>query len=330
TGHLTIPSVITWQQSASPCNAPAAAWVEPGSPSKCESGTTTTMIDVLVDGQIVITKQTAPSGEPDLFAFTATGNSVSPSAFMLADTQSQIVRTAPLGAIPQASAITEAALAGWHPTAEIVCTDVLGNPASFVTIDNANRTLTATMSATNSRLFCTFINEKSGTGSITIAKTTLGGDGTFEFIGFMDFTITTMSGSGSQTFTDLAPGTYAVREPQSVHLAGWEVTDIQCTGAATPAVISLPAHSATITLAAGENVVCTFTDTKTGSITINKSTVGGDDSFRFATTGNGLSDFIIVTAGGAGAPAFNALLPRVYTVSRFTPSGRDPPPLPRT
>src|SRR5262249_28508795 len=120
-------------------------------------------------------------------AFTATGNSVSPTAFMLADIQSQIVRTAPLGAIPQAYTITEAALAGWHPTTEIVCTDVLGNPASFVTIDNANRTLTANMSATNSRLFCTFINEKSGTGSITIAKTTLGGDGTFEFIGFMDF-----------------------------------------------------------------------------------------------------------------------------------------------
>jgi len=183
------------------------------------------------------------------------------------------------------------------------------------------------MSATNSRLFCTFINEKSGTGSITIAKTTLGGDGTFEFIGFMDFTITTVTGSGSQTFANLDPGTYTVRELLGVRLAGWEVTDIQCTGAATPAVISLPAHSATITLAAGENVVCTFTDTKTGSITINKSTVGGEGSFRFATTGNGLSDFIIVTAGGAGAHAFNALLPGVYTVTELVPSGWNPPTL---
>ena len=58
----------------------------------------------------------------------------------------------------------------------------------------------------------------------------------------------------SRTVT-LAPGTYDVTQGT---VAGWSLTGLSCT---TGEVTDIPTRTATITLTAGENVVCTFTDT---------------------------------------------------------------------
>jgi hypothetical protein len=68
------------------------------------------------------------------------------------------------------------------------------------------------------------------TGTLTIEKDSIGGNGTFNFTsnipGGSSFSITTASGVGySQTFTGLTPGTYNVTE---VAKSGWTQTDSEC------------------------------------------------------------------------------------------------------
>src|SRR5262249_16317526 len=88
-GKLKVPSVVTWQQNANnPSTPPAAAWVEAGSPSKCNASAG---IDVPVDvvGSLTIVKRTLPAAQPGTFAFTATG--ATPAAFSLGDGQQQVL-----------------------------------------------------------------------------------------------------------------------------------------------------------------------------------------------------------------------------------------------
>ena len=87
------------------------------------------------------------------------------------------------------------------------------------------------------------------TGSLTVEKDTIGGNGTFSFTsdipGHTSFSITTASGVGSQTFTGLTPGTYHVTEATQ---AGWTLTDnTECSAA---------------TVTAGSASVCVITNTK--------------------------------------------------------------------
>ncbi len=89
-------------------------------------------------------------------------------------------------------------------------------------------------------------------GSLTINKTTIGGNGTFNFTsnipGHASFSIvttgTSAGGTGSITFNNVTPGTYTVTE---VAQSGWTQTDSDC---------SLKAVSA------GNTSNCTVTNTK--------------------------------------------------------------------
>ncbi len=101
------------------------------------------------------------------------------------------------------------------------------------------------------------------TGTIVINKATVGGDDTFTFTGSAglpgNFTITTTSGAGTQTFSNLTtPGTYTVTE--SAPPAGWSFTSLTCTDPTNNTTIS--GSTATIVLDPGETVTCTFTNTK--------------------------------------------------------------------
>ncbi len=82
------------------------------------------------------------------------------------------------------------------------------------------------------------------TGSLTVQKDANGGNGTFNFTGsnsIGSFSITTTGGSGSQTFSNLTPGTYSVTESSA---KGWTIMDNECTsvvvaaGAAPVCIIS--------------------------------------------------------------------------------------------
>jgi hypothetical protein len=120
----------------------------------------------------------------------------------------------------------------------------------------------------------------------------------------------------TQTFTGLAPGTYTVTEADPS--PGFLLTAINCT---TGGSGDVPSRTATITLAPGATVTCTFVNTKQlGTIVINKAAVGGDDTFNYTASGTGLpATFQITTSGGSGSQTFANLAGGSYTVTEQTP-----------
>lgn len=164
----------------------------------------------------------------------------------------------------------------------------------------------------------------------------------------------------SRSFTDLASGvTYIVTE-MTTDGGGWTLTDIGCTGAATPPVFGATGAgskgprktgrgfapgqtSVSITLGAGENVVCTFTNTQAGggaanSITIVKEVAPGtsDQTFPFAftTSAPATTPFTLDDDGNNGntysnTRVFGDLAASTYQVSETSdPTSNLPPVLP--
>ena len=82
---------------------------------------------------------------------------------------------------------------------------------------------------------------------------------------------------------------------------------------------------ATISLQAGENVTCTFTNTKRGSITIAKNAVGGNGTFNYDSDpvlpapANALGEFSITTLRGTGQALFSNVAPGTYAVDELMP-----------
>ena len=141
------------------------------------------------------------------------------------------------------------------------------------------------------------------TGSVTIVKDVAGGTDAqdFNFSGGVvtsterrtfsldDDGITTNELKNSESFGNLQPGQYTVTESA---VTGFTVTDINC--GETTRTLSDNGRTATFTLEAGNEVTCTFVNTKgsvldamAGSITIIKSAPDADgEEFDFATSSN--------------------------------------------
>jgi len=161
---------------------------------------------------------------------------------------------------------------------------------------------------------CIFTNSRQG--SITVVKNTGGGDATFPFTftgtGAQPFSIATSGGAGQRALGSFPVGTYTIAETVP---AAWDRSTVVCTGNT-----SVAGGTATITLGAGDNVTCTYSDIARGTIEISKATVGGDGTFTFS----GPESFQITTAGGAGGPStFPNLVPGTYTVTESVPDGWD-------
>ena len=83
-----------------------------------------------------------------------------------------------------------------------------------------------------------------------------------------------------------APGTYTVTEGS---VSGWTLTSVVVTGAGS---FSTTGGTATVNLAAGENVTVRYTNTKQGSITVIKDAVPDDpQDFGYTVSGTGLTPF---------------------------------------
>jgi uncharacterized repeat protein (TIGR01451 family) len=120
---------------------------------------------------------------------------------------------------------------------------------------------------------CVFFDAQNG--SITIVKQSNGGDGTFPFDldqspDSAEASITTVGGTGQTTpFASVSPGFYSIRELVPID---WKLTSVSCTssGGSTFAYAGSNAgtdafdagdDTAEIDLAAGDAVICTFTNT---------------------------------------------------------------------
>jgi sarcosine oxidase gamma subunit len=217
---------------------------------------------------------------------------------------------------PGTYTVTESAPpAGWQFTS-LSCSAGGSNAGQVATIN-----LAAGASVT-----CTYTNTKQGT--ITIIKNTVGGNGTFAFthnVGTASdpdvtspFNIITAAGTGQQQFLNVSPGTYTVTE--SAPPAGWSFVSLSCSAGGSNA-----GQVATINLAAGASVTCTYTNANSGTITIVKNTVGGNGTFAFTHNVGTASDpdvaspFNIITAAGTGQQQFLQVPAGTYTVTESGP-----------
>jgi hypothetical protein len=316
TGRLVLPAVVTWANVSKPtsCQAPPAQWLQASTKSNCSAGIAA-RIPVTVTGKITVAKETTPSGSSGSFAFSASGPAVSPTTFSLAAGQQQVLNTASLTTTPQVYTVTEQAAAGFD-LSSLQCINDLDNQThpEFVTVDLSARTATIRMSSNPTlgltSATCFFNNTRQS--SITVVKKTLGGDATFEFSGPSPFAITTQGGTGQRVFPDVPPGTYTVSE---IVPSGWTRSNTVCTDPTGNTTVL--GGTATIQLGAGEDVTCTYTDTKLSAIQVSKSTIGGDGTFTFT----GPQNFQVTTTSGAGGPfALPNLVPGTYTITESVPA----------
>src|SRR5262249_15957331 len=117
---------------------------------------------------------------------------------------------------------------------------------------------------------CTITNTKQG--SIKVVKNTAGGDGTFNFTSNFGISqITTSGGTGNQTATNLSPGNgFSVSETVPF---GWDLGTPSCKlyGGASTGTASATGVTG-IVVQAGKTTTCTFTNTKRGTIIVEKQT----------------------------------------------------------
>ena len=185
----------------------------------------------------------------------------------------------------------------------------------------------------NDDIVCVVTNTR--LGSITIRKNaepTSGQDFTFSatnlpLAGFTldDDGVSSNPLSNLQQFPDLLPGDRVITETSIP--GGWKLTNIACSGGSGDLIGSdsdfdAGDTSVSISLAAGENVDCTFTNTQGASITIDKVTEpsGNTTIFDFTRTGTGFStDFALTDAAAPNTTA--NLSVGTYTVTEGLESG---------
>ena len=190
---------------------------------------------------------------------------------------------------PGTYSIAETVPAGWDKTGD-TCQSVVVAAGGYAT--------------------CTLTNTKRGT--LKVQKTTLPAGNT------TSFTITasgtgTITGGGAGSVTDatdkvyeVTPGSYSVAETVP---AGWDKTGDTCQS---------------VVVAAGY-ATCTLTNTKRGTLTVQKTTLPAGDttSFTIAASGSGT-----ITGGGAGSVTDAAdkvyeMTPGIFSVAETVPAGWD-------
>lgn len=311
--------VITLVATVSGCGSVSnTATVSEADPDITESNTAnntdTEAVNVGGCGTITIVKNALPDDEQD-FAFSGTLGSFSlddDEDGTLSNSQSF---TKAVGTYTS----TEASVGGWALTA-ISCND-LGS-----TTDLGSQTATIDLDSGES-ITCTFTNEQDTTATVTIIKQTVpdGDEGVFDFNGggFAEGSALenafSLSDGQSETDTEVAPGEgYSVTETVP---AGWQLTDISCDSEG--AAVNLAGSSVDFVLEGGDDVTCTFTNTKNGVLRINKNTYGGDGTFGFTADpeGAGENSSIEVTTSEGEGSTDTSLPPDDYDVSELAQDG---------
>jgi hypothetical protein len=265
-----------------------------------------------------VAKTTVPAGDATAFTFTPTGWNGG-ATFTRADGEAAFASAA---LAPGSYSVDETVPAGWALTSRACVLTGTATPANFT---NSGASGVSVTLGAGQDVTCTFTNTKQA--MLRVAKTTVpAGDATA-------FTFTPTGWNGGATFTRadgeaafasaaLAPGSYSVDETVP---AGWALTSRACvlTGTATPATFANSgASGVSVTLGAGQDVTCTFTNTKQAILRVAKTTVPAGDAtaFTFTPTGwNGGATF--TRADGETAFASAALAPGAYSVDETVPAG---------
>ncbi|HET6870664.1 MAG TPA: DUF11 domain-containing protein [Solirubrobacteraceae bacterium] len=176
----------------------------------------------------------------------------------------------------------------------------------------------------------TIIVRKQVTGSIAAAPQAFTFSGNISFTSNHNFTLTAGS-SKSDSATFYRAETGAGDAPWSFQeqtLPGWTLAGLTCSSASggSSTTTDLATGTASVTLAAGDTVTCTYTDSVTpppAGLTISKRTLGGTGSFDFSVTnaaGTSQHQTITTTQDGvstAGNPL--SLPPGDYKLGEIRP-----------
>jgi len=144
---------------------------------------------------------------------------------------------------------------------------------------------------------CTFTNQVVGT--VMLAKNTNGGDGSFDYVTNvpgLGTNIQTSGGSGNATpATNVPTGTYSIVETVP---ADWNLDSATCSNGSPPDALVLTLN---------ETVTCTFTNTKLGTIIVEKQTLPDGSPEIFEFTGN-----VAGLIADGGQISLSGLLPATY------------------
>ena len=249
------------------------------------------------EGTIVVKKETTPDGSSQSFEFDPSYNAQN---FFLTDGGQQSTGSL----TPGNYSVAEVNIpADWDLTSS-PCVSSIGDTETTGSIElDDSETVT-----------CTFNNRQRG--SITVVKNTTGGDGTFGYTGTLGLTtLTTATGTISQTFSNLTPGPYTLAEDDPA--PAFDFSNLECTDPDSGSIVTLATRSAAIDLDAGESITCTYTNTKRGSVTVVKNTTGGDGTFGYTGT---LGLTTLTTATGTISQTFSNLTPGPYTLAEDDPA----------
>ncbi len=224
----------------------------------------------LCGGKVKVTKSLVPSTDNGLFDLKIDGVTKPPAAGV-GDNGSTGWLDTPVGD----HTVTEAANAS-SPT-------TLADYASKTECRNKSGDIVGSGGAfsikPDDEISCVITNTRHA--SVTVHKKTdpAGSATKFDFSGNPVGGSFQLAGGGSKQFSSLAAGSYNFSESVP---AGWALTALECTGTATKPVVD--GSKVTLTLAAGENADCTWTNTHQGRITIAKATdpTGSSQAFDFS------------------------------------------------
>ncbi len=173
---------------------------------------------------------------------------------------------------------------------------------------------------TGKNIVCTFTNTLKR-GTIIVEKQMVGGTGSAQFTGDVAGTIVT-NGGEIQT-SNILPGTYTSVESA---MTGWDLTALSCDDgrSTTPSTTDIQTRTATFKVDPGETIVCTFTNTKRGQLTVYKFTDPQTDTttaFDITATGSGT---ITAPAGRTitgGSSQVYEVTPGSYWISESVEAG---------
>ncbi len=277
---------------------------------------------------MVIAKQSV--GGTGSFSFGAGTNGLPTGPLAISTATSNPSSSSPftLNAANTSTSITEAIPAGWQLTG-VQCVDASSTVlAATIDLVAGALTLPAASVAAGANITCTFTNAK--LGSITIVKDavpndaqdfsfTSSGAGTSNFVLDDDADATR---SNSQLFSGLSAGSYPVVEAAA---AGWSLTSLTCAGDTdTGSVVTLGSRQVAIDLDPGENITCTFVNTKAAALDTTKVVTTVNGAPATAATQVKAGDVIvytIVTANTGGAAASTTLTDVVPANTTYTGSG---------
>ncbi len=182
---------------------------------------------------------------------------------------------------------TISAASGPSDSSGIVTFTVKSSTEGTATFTAVGDSITITQTAT--------VTFTATTGSITIIKDSIPDSGVnFNFSGDLgDFSLdddTDDTLLNQITFSNLTPGSYDVVESD---FSDWDLTDLSCNESTVNSSPDIDTQTASITLDAGEDVICTFENTRRARIRVDKVTDPSADpqSFNFNLTG-GVSEIL--------------------------------------